>query len=222
MCPCAAIDRRTKDIKDVSANNVIVTREAPAMDVQALIARYNRGGRLEWCLPKGHPEGEEDHRQAAVREVEEETGIAGHILEPLGAIDYWFTVARHRVHKTVHHFLLRAVGGALSDADVEVTEVAWVPLGELDSPPIDAAGKHVVIIGGGDTGADCLGTAHRQGARSVTQLEIMPLPPENGRAAHSAAGKAPRLSSPEASGCASIITCNCDSTMRMPMPANMP
>jgi glutamate synthase (NADPH) small chain len=42
---------------------------------------------------------------------------------------------------------------------------------------IDAAGKDVVIIGGGDTGADCLGTAHRQGARSVTQLEIMPRPP---------------------------------------------
>ena len=40
-------------------------------------------------------------------------------------------------------------------------------LGELDSPPIDAAGKHVVIIGGGDTGADCLGTSHRQGAASV-------------------------------------------------------
>jgi glutamate synthase (NADPH/NADH) small chain len=42
---------------------------------------------------------------------------------------------------------------------------------------INARGKHVVIIGGGDTGADCLGTAHRQGARSVTQLEIMPRPP---------------------------------------------
>ena len=47
-----------------------------------------------------------------------------------------------------------------------------------DSPPISAEGKDVVIIGGGDTGADCLGTAHRQGARSVTQLEIMPRPPE--------------------------------------------
>jgi len=42
---------------------------------------------------------------------------------------------------------------------------------------IDVAGKHVIIIGGGDTGADCLGTAHRQGAASVTQLEIMPQPP---------------------------------------------
>jgi glutamate synthase (NADPH/NADH) small chain len=50
--------------------------------------------------------------------------------------------------------------------------------GDLAETPISAAGKHVVIIGGGDTGADCLGTAHRQGAASVTQLEIMPRPPE--------------------------------------------
>ncbi|MEY4400803.1 MAG: hypothetical protein RL072_668, partial [Actinomycetota bacterium] len=50
--------------------------------------------------------------------------------------------------------------------------------GDTTEPSINAAGKHVIIIGGGDTGADCLGTAHRQGAASVTQLEIMPRPPE--------------------------------------------
>ncbi|ALE84680.1 glutamate synthase subunit beta [Pseudonocardia sp. HH130629-09] len=54
-----------------------------------------------------------------------------------------------------------------------------VQQGDLDAPPISAEGKDVVIIGGGDTGADCLGTSHRQGARSVTQLEIMPTPPEH-------------------------------------------
>jgi glutamate synthase (NADPH) small chain len=53
-----------------------------------------------------------------------------------------------------------------------------VQQGDIDAPPITAEGKDVVIIGGGDTGADCLGTAHRQGARSITQLEIMPTPPE--------------------------------------------
>jgi glutamate synthase (NADPH/NADH) small chain len=51
--------------------------------------------------------------------------------------------------------------------------------GTLETWPITAEGKDVVIIGGGDTGADCLGTAHRQGARSVTQLEILPKPPEH-------------------------------------------
>jgi glutamate synthase (NADPH/NADH) small chain len=54
-----------------------------------------------------------------------------------------------------------------------------VQQGDLAEPPISAAGKHVVIIGGGDTGADCLGTVHRQGAASVTQLEILPRPPDD-------------------------------------------
>ena len=69
-----------------------------------------------------------------MREVEEETGIAGHILEPLGSIDYWFTVSRHRVHKTVHHYLLRATGGELTtenDPDQEAVDVAWVRLEEV-------------------------------------------------------------------------------------------
>jgi glutamate synthase (NADPH) small chain len=51
--------------------------------------------------------------------------------------------------------------------------------GDLDEPPITAAGKDVIIIGGGDTGADCLGTVHRQGARSVTSFEILPRPPDS-------------------------------------------
>jgi len=50
------------------------------------------------------------------------------------------------------------------------------PLGEVQ--PILAAGKHVIVVGGGDTGSDCIGTAIRQGALSVTNLEIMPRPPE--------------------------------------------
>ena len=54
-----------------------------------------------------------------------------------------------------------------------------VAAGELPVSPINAEGKDVVVIGGGDTGADCVGTSHRQGAKSVTQLEIMPKPPES-------------------------------------------
>ena len=52
-----------------------------------------------------------------------------------------------------------------------------VQQGDLEVSPINVSGRHVIIIGGGDTGADCLGTSHRQGAASVTQLEIMPQPP---------------------------------------------
>jgi glutamate synthase (NADPH/NADH) small chain len=51
--------------------------------------------------------------------------------------------------------------------------------GDLPASPIDVKGKHVVIIGGGDTGADCLGTAHRQGAATISQFEIMPRPADS-------------------------------------------
>src|SRR3954470_15439349 len=54
-----------------------------------------------------------------------------------------------------------------------------VQLGDVDEPPLTAEGKHVVIIGGGDTGADCLGTSHRQGAVSIHQFEILPRPPDH-------------------------------------------
>ena len=50
--------------------------------------------------------------------------------------------------------------------------------GEIAAPPIDAKGKDVLVIGGGDTGSDCVGTAIRHGAKSVAQIEIMPRPPE--------------------------------------------
>ena len=99
----------------------------------AVIGRLDRRGRLLWSLPKGHIEPGETAEQAAVREVEEETGIIGVVVAPLGTIDFWFVAEDRRVHKTVHHFLLRALGGELSDEDVEVSEVAWVPLGELES-----------------------------------------------------------------------------------------
>ncbi|MCB0996441.1 MAG: glutamate synthase subunit beta [Acidimicrobiales bacterium] len=51
--------------------------------------------------------------------------------------------------------------------------------GDLDEHPFSAKDRHVIIIGGGDTGADCLGTSHRHGCASVTQFEIMPRPPEH-------------------------------------------
>lgn len=66
-----------------------------------------------------------------MREVEEETGIRGRVVAELGTIDYWFVAEDRRIHKTVHHFLLEAAGGELSDDDVEVDEVAWVPLTEV-------------------------------------------------------------------------------------------
>ncbi len=97
----------------------------------ALIGRMDRRGRMIWSLPKGHIEQGETAEQTAIREVAEETGIHGHVLAALGSIDYWFVTEGRRVHKTVHHYLLKFSGGELCDEDVEVTEVAWVPVDEL-------------------------------------------------------------------------------------------
>src|ERR1700710_149332 len=105
--------------------------DTPALDARAaLIGRLDRRNRLLWSLPKGHVEPGETIEDTAVREVREETGISGRILAPLGTIDFWFVADGSRVHKTVHHFLLLAESGELSDEDIEVAEVALGPLGE--------------------------------------------------------------------------------------------
>jgi 8-oxo-dGTP pyrophosphatase MutT (NUDIX family) len=114
-------------VDETSAGGLVLDLSGPVPQ-GALIGRTNRRGRLLWSLPKGHLEEGETLEQAAVREVAEETGITGEVIGSLGTIDFWFVVNGRRVHKTVHHYLMRAVSGELSDSDVEVTEVAWVPL----------------------------------------------------------------------------------------------
>lgn len=119
----------------------------------ALIGRLDRRGRLLWSLPKGHIEAGETTEEAACREVAEETGIVGRVLAPLGTLDFWFVTEDRRVHKTVHHYLLLAEGGELSDADVEVTEVAWVPLGEVRQR-LAYVGERRLLDAAGDLLAD--------------------------------------------------------------------
>src|SRR5437763_9899380 len=110
--------KRLRTVSEVSAGGLVVDRGGPVAQA-ALIGRLDRRGRLLWSLPKGHLEEGETAEQAAVREVEEETGIIASVRAFLGSIDYWFVAEDRRIHKTVHHYLLRAHGGELSDADVE-------------------------------------------------------------------------------------------------------
>jgi 8-oxo-dGTP pyrophosphatase MutT (NUDIX family) len=121
-------------VAEVSAGGLVVDRRlrlaVPDQPSVALIARRTRSGELEWVLPKGHLEDGESPEEAAVREVQEETGIRGSVVGTLGTIDYWFVASGRRVHKTVHHFLLDAVEGELSATDIEVDRVEWVPLDE--------------------------------------------------------------------------------------------
>jgi bis(5'-nucleosidyl)-tetraphosphatase len=78
-----------------------------------------------WGLPKGTPDGDETVEETALREVREETGLEVEIQEGLGSINYWFTRPGVRYHKTVHHFLMRAVGGDTSHHDQEYDTVEW-------------------------------------------------------------------------------------------------
>jgi len=132
----SATSRRqsTLPVRDETSAGGISVDDSGVSPRVPIIARRNRGGRLEWCLPKGHLEGIETPAEAAVREIHEETGIKSEIIQPLGTIDYWFSSSTHRIHKVVHHFLLRAIEGKLTienDPDGEAEDVAWVPLDQL-------------------------------------------------------------------------------------------
>jgi len=132
--PSAPSRRPLRRVDETSAGGLVLDRPGPEAR-GALIGRLDRRGRLLWSLPKGHVEAGETEQDAAIREVCEETGIAGAVVGKLGTIDFWFVADGRRIHKTVHHFLLVATdpvhGLELSDEDVEVSEVAWVPLGDV-------------------------------------------------------------------------------------------
>lgn len=133
--PAPPVAPAVRTVEETSAGGLVVDAVDGAARA-AVIARVNRAGRLEWCLPKGHLERGETPEQAAVREIEEETGIRGRVVRSLGTIDYWFNAEGRRIHKTVHHYLLRATGGLLSvegDPDAEAVDVAWVPVAELEA-----------------------------------------------------------------------------------------
>ncbi|MGO0575830.1 NUDIX hydrolase [Ornithinimicrobium panacihumi] len=124
---------RLPSVSETSAGGVVIDVHEGRARI-AIIARRNRSGKVEWCLPKGHVEPGETLIETAEREVAEETGIEGRVLVTLGIIEYWFTTPSHRIHKMVHHYLLEATGGRLTienDPDQEAIDAIWVPLDEV-------------------------------------------------------------------------------------------
>jgi 8-oxo-dGTP pyrophosphatase MutT (NUDIX family) len=107
----------------VSAGGVIYKSVGDSFEV-ALVSR----GRV-WCLPKGIIEKGETAEETALREVKEETGLAGELIGKIGEISYNFFSGR-RFFKTVHFYLFRYVGGSVEAHDSEVDSVKWFPISE--------------------------------------------------------------------------------------------
>ncbi len=120
-------------VSEVSAGGLVISESNPSLI--ALISHKNRGGGLDWVIPKGHVELGENYLQTAVREIREETGIESKILEKIGEISYSFKIGPKRIRKTVHHYLLQQIGGSLnahSDPTGEVVDVQWFDVGTLE------------------------------------------------------------------------------------------
>jgi 8-oxo-dGTP pyrophosphatase MutT (NUDIX family) len=124
--------RRLTRVEETSAGGFVLAQDGSLR--VALIGRETRSGRIDWCVPKGHPEGEENHEQAAIREIAEETGLEVEIIERLGDIKYEFSAGNKLISKTVHHFLMRQIGGYLTvenDPQQEAVDVQWFEIDTL-------------------------------------------------------------------------------------------
>jgi 8-oxo-dGTP pyrophosphatase MutT (NUDIX family) len=92
--------------------------------------RRAAGGRRVLALPKGHVDAGESAREAALREVREETGMTGEVVEQLGEVRYWYQRGGRKIPKLVTFFLLEYRSGSDADHDGEVEEVRWLALEE--------------------------------------------------------------------------------------------
>jgi len=93
-----------------------------------------RGREKVWALPKGRIDAGESAAETAVREVREETGVEGRLVEKLGDVRYVYTWDSERIFKVVSFFLLQAGRGRIGEIDesmrIEVAEARWLPLAE--------------------------------------------------------------------------------------------
>lgn len=107
-----------------SAGGVIYRLEGSVVQI-AMIAT---SGGARWGLPKGHVLVDEAPADAATREIEEETGLRGEVVEPLETIEYWFRAGRTRIHKFVDLFLVRYRHGEIVPQEAEVDDARWFAL----------------------------------------------------------------------------------------------
>lgn len=128
---------------DVSSGGVLFRRDGDAIEVVLIQTRADR-----WQIPKGAIEEGETREQAARREVREETGIDGDVLEHLETIEYWFTAGtrRQKRHKSVHLFLLQFLSGDTKDHDDESIDAKWFPIEEAAAKLSFANERHALDL----------------------------------------------------------------------------
>jgi 8-oxo-dGTP pyrophosphatase MutT (NUDIX family) len=118
--------------REFSAGGVLVRRVRGEWKLAAIRPAGKKAG--VWALPKGNIGRGEETAQTAVREVTEETGVNGRVVEKLGDVRYVYTWGGERIFKVVSFFLLRYTSGRLGDLPPatahEVDEVRWLPLAE--------------------------------------------------------------------------------------------
>lgn len=110
-------------IKEISAGGVVYKKNESGFQIALISVRNGQA----WCLPKGVVNKGETAEEAAAREVREETGLTGIIIDKLGDSNYWYYIKEGNIkcRKTVHFYLMEYVSGDTADHDSEVDVAEW-------------------------------------------------------------------------------------------------
>lgn len=133
--------------EEVSAGGIVFRHESTQNGkqiTQILVSQHS--GHHGWVFPKGHVGDSienESKEDAALREVKEETGVTGKILEPLSPIEYWYQFQGEKRHKMVFYFLMEYLSGSIEDHDWEMEKVEWLPIQEVENRLTYAGDKKV-------------------------------------------------------------------------------
>ncbi|MEX2007325.1 MAG: NUDIX domain-containing protein [Candidatus Levyibacteriota bacterium] len=114
---------------EFSAGGVVYKKE----DGKTFILVAQHSGHHGWVFPKGLIDKGEKKEEAAIREVEEETGIKAKILKPLSPIEFWYVFEGEKRKKRVYYFLMECVGGNVEKHDKEMEKVEWLPKEEVEN-----------------------------------------------------------------------------------------